>query len=54
VLQPFDLFRALRRRAPGARERLAYKLLRAIAVEPELRALLVESRRQRGKRYSTR
>jgi hypothetical protein len=50
MLRPFDLFRAVRCRAPGARERLAYKLLHAITVQLEVRALLVESRRQRGKR----
>jgi len=38
MLRPFDdLVRFLRRHSPGGRERLAFRLLHSIVVEPTLR-----------------
>jgi len=50
MLRPFaPLARLVRRRAPGARERLAYRMLQALVVEPQARPVPVRSdRRLRG------
>ena len=40
MLRPFDdLVRFLRRHSPGGRERLAFRLLESIVVEPEPRTV---------------
>jgi hypothetical protein len=50
MLRPFAPFaRFLRRRAPGARERLAYRMLQVLVVEPAARPVTVRAdRRARG------
>jgi hypothetical protein len=47
MLRPFaPLARFLRRRTPGSRERLAYRMLQALVVEPQARPLPVRSERR--------
>ena len=53
MLRPSHLARFLRRRSPGARERLVYRLLLAIAAEPGVRPVPVESGPS-SRRYPTR
>jgi hypothetical protein len=46
MLRPLtSLASLLRRRAPGARERLAYRMLQVLVAEPAPRAVPVQARR---------
>lgn len=51
MLRPLtSLASLLRRRAPGGRERLAYRMLHALAVEPAPRTVPVRAERRPDRR----
>jgi hypothetical protein len=51
MLRPvISLASLLRRRVPGARERLAYRMLQALVAEPAPRAVQVQAERRPARR----